>query len=292
MLSMTGYGKADIKKRKLAVAIELFSVNSRFLEFSFRMPKQLAFLEPRLKKLIASKIDRGKISVNLNYSDYGTGIDKLAINENLVGEIHKQLSSLKKKFKLAGEIELGHILGFQEIFKVDKSEDIEEIVWPVVETAANQAIKELINMRQIEGANLKKDLQMRLDSLTKLIAKIEKFAPQNVQLYRERLTKRIEELSINGGAINGARLEEEVTFQAERSDITEECVRFRSHLEQLKTALSEKDSIGKRLNFILQELNREANTIGSKGAGTSITKVVLDLKEEIEKMREQIQNIE
>jgi len=291
MYSMTGYGKADFKKKKLAVAIELFSVNSRFLEFGFRMPKHLAFLEPKLKKLIASKIDRGKITVSLNYSDYGTGIDKVVINENLAGEIHDQLLKLKKKFKLAGDIELGHILGFQEIFNVDKSGDIEDIVWPIVEVAAGRALDELIKMRGIEGANLKKDLSMRLKSLGKQISVIEKFAPQGVQIYREKLTKRIAELSVNG-EVNGNRLEEEVMFHAERSDITEECVRFRSHIDQFQSSLKEKASIGKRLNFILQELNREANTIGAKGAGTSITKVVLDLKEEIEKMREQIQNIE
>jgi uncharacterized protein (TIGR00255 family) len=291
MYSMTGYGKANITRKKLSASVELFSVNSRFLEFTFRLPKQLSFLEPKIKELISSRINRGKITVAVNYADYGTGIDQLVVNENMTDEIYVKLLKLKKKYKLSGEIDINHFLEFPDIFKIEKTENVEKVIWPVVKTAANKALTELIGMRSAEGNNLKKDLNKRLKILVRQITKIEKFAPENRNQYREKLAKRIEEV-LSDGTVNGKKLEEEVAFLAERSDITEECVRFRSHIDQFEDSLKNGKTIGKRLNFILQEFNREANTIAAKAGGSEISNVVLELKEEIEKMREQVQNIE
>lgn len=291
MLSMTGYGKAEYKKRKLSVSVEMSSVNSRYLEFVFRLPKQLSFLEPGLRELISSKMSRGKIAVSINYLDLGSGLEKLVVNESLADEIHTRLAALKKKYKLAGEIEVAHFLSVPEIFNVEKDEDIENVVWPIVKVATNGALKDLIKMRRAEGGNLKKDLVQRLNQLDKHIKKIEKLAPANIEVYREKLEKKIKDILIDY-TLNGNRLEEEVAYMAERADITEECVRFASHLKQFRETVEIGGSIGKRLNFLLQELNREANTVGAKAAGTEIPKIVLKLKEEIEKMREQVQNVE
>ncbi len=291
MHSMTGYGKAEKSRKDISVAVELFSVNSRFLEFTMRLPKQIMFLESKIKELIQSKISRGKITIVLNYEDRGLGVDRLVVNRNQVEEVHKTLSDLKKKYKLSGDIEIGHFISFPEIFRMEKAADIEGAIWPVMEKAIGGAADELVRMRKREGDNLKTDLDERLGFLSKRIEKINKLAPQNVEKYREKLTERVQKI-LGENSVDSKRMEEEVLFHAERSDITEECVRFESHIKLFKRALGKKEPIGKKLNFILQELNREANTIGAKAGGTEISHLVMELKEEIEKMREQVQNIE
>jgi len=291
MNSMTGYGKSFVKTRDLAVSVEISSVNNRFLEYSFRLPKQISFLESKFKELISSRLSRGKINLAVNYEDYGIGVDRLVVNAKLADEIYKQLAELKKKYKLVGEIEISHLINFHEVFRVEKSDDIEAQIWPPMQKAVEKALTDLISMRKREGANLKKDLAARLKLLNQKIKLVEQHAADNVKVYREKLAKRIEEV-LDNRTINGTRLEEEVVYMAERSDITEECVRFRSHLKQFADDLKKTGSLGKRLNFILQELNRETNTLGSKSANTEISHLVLGLKEEVEKMREQVQNIE
>lgn len=291
MHSMTGFGKADAKNKDLEVAVEVYSVNSRFLEYLFRLPKQLFFMEPKLKEHISKRVSRGKISLSINYTDFGSGLDKLIINETMAEELNRQLLKLKKKYKLSGEPEIKHFLQFPDIFRIEKAEDIEEKIWPVLIRAVDKALNGLIRMRKREGNNLKKDLTSRMTLLSDRINKVEKLAPQNVVEYREKLAGKIENV-LADGTINGNRLEEEVAFMAEKADITEECVRFKSHIKQFREALKAAEPVGKRLNFILQEFNREVNTIGSKAGHTEISNFVLELKEEIEKMREQVQNIE
>jgi len=291
MYSMTGFGKADYKSKELNVSVEVTSVNNRFLEYSIRIPKQLFFLEPRIKELIAARLNRGKINLTLNYEDNGIGIDRLVINKTLADELIRELKALKKKYKMGGEVELEEILAFPEIFRIEKSSTLEKKIWPTIDKAVNEALDGLVRMREKEGENLKKDIMKRVAQLAGDLEKIEKGAPEHLAIYRDKLTRRIAEV-LDGRTLDGARLEEEVAYFAERADITEECVRFRSHLHQLQEDLKEKGPVGKRLNFILQELNREANTIGSKASGTTIPALALQLKEEIEKIREQIQNIE
>ena len=291
MNSMTGFGRADHKTKNLAVAVEISSVNNRFLEYAFRLPRQLSFLEPKLKDLIGSSVDRGRLTVLVSYEDYGLGVDKAVLNSALAKDIHKHLLELKKKFRLSGEIEIGHFLLFQDLFKVERSENLEEKVWPVVKKAAQGALKNLIAMRQTEGNNLKKDITARIKILQKVIVKIQKLAGNNFEMFRSKMTARIEEL-LNKKDFDRARFEEEIAYLAERADISEECVRFDSHLSQFMDEISHDGMIGRRLNFILQELNREANTIGSKSANPDITHMVVELKEEIERIREQVQNIE
>ncbi len=291
MYSMTGFGKADYKGKELSLSVEITSVNNRFLEFSFRLPRQMQYLEPRVKELIASKINRGKINLVVNYEDNGFGIDRLTMNKVLADEVVNALADMKKKYKLAGDVEVGHLLSFPEIFKIEKISDLESRIWPFLSKVIDKALEGLIGMRRKEGESLRKDISPRLDILAKKIREVEAMAPEQLVIYRDKLSKRLME-ALDSRTLNGARLEEEVAFLAERADITEECVRFKSHLKQFYSDLKQKGSVGKRLNFILQELNREANTLGSKTADARVSRLALELKEEIEKMREQVQNIE
>ncbi|UCD17528.1 MAG: YicC family protein [Candidatus Zixiibacteriota bacterium] len=291
MYSMTGFGRADLKTKQIAISVEASSVNNRYLECIFRLPRQLAFLEPRLKELVCCKLQRGRINIAINYEDYGFGIDKVVLNKSLADDVIQQLASLKRRYKLSGEIDIGHFLAFPDLFKVAKAEDLEKKVWPLLKRAVTRAIDEMIAMRKREGANLKKDINSRLNVLLQRIGRIEKLANKNFEMYRDKLARRINEL-LNKPRIDQVRLEEEVAYMTERADISEECVRFISHLRQFQGDIRQKGAVGRRLNFILQELNREVNTIGAKSANPQISHLVVELKEEIERIREQVQNIE
>jgi uncharacterized protein (TIGR00255 family) len=291
MQSMTGYGKADLRNKSVGISVEISSVNNRFLEFGFRLPKQISFLEPKFKGLIASKVSRGKVNLVINYEDYGIGVDKLVVSRTLADEITRRAAELKKKYNLAGEIEVGHLLTFPDVFKVEKSEDIEAKIWPFMKTAVTRALNDLVLMRKKEGANLKGDLTERLKLLEDGIKKVAELCPDNVAAYREKLSQKLSEV-LSTNVPDEARLEEEIAYLAERCDITEESVRFMSHIKQFRASLRRSGPVGKRLNFLLQELNREANTIGAKAGSAKISHLVVELKEEIEKMREQVQNIE
>jgi len=291
MNSMTGYGKAYYQSKKQTIGVELSSVNNRFLEYAIRLPRELSSLEANVKELIGRKIQRGKINVSIAYEDYGSGINKLIFNKSLAKEIYTHLQTLKKSYKLSGEIDINHFLNFPEIFRVEKSNDVEEKIWPLLKKVISSALAELVAMRKKEGANLRKDISARLKRLLIYIGKIERISIFSKQEHRNRLVKRLDEL-LNKKMVDDIRLEEEIAYIVEKSDITEECVRFRSHIKQFQSTLKQTGSVGKKFNFILQELNRESNTIGSKTANTEIARITVELKEEIEKVREQIQNIE
>ncbi len=248
-------------------------------------------MEPRLKELVCGRLQRGRLNVTINYEDYGFGIDRVVLNRSLADDIHRQLLALKKRYKLSGEIEMGHFLAFPDLFKVAKAEDLEKKVWPYLQKATVKALDDLIAMRKREGANLKKDMTARLKVLREGIKKIGGLANKNFDMYRDKLSRRINEL-LDKPRIDKVRLEEEVAYMTERADISEECVRFASHLAQFKSDIAQTVAVGRRLNFILQELNREANTIGAKSANPEISHLVVELKEEIERIREQVQNIE
>ncbi len=291
MNSMTGYGKAYYRSKKQTIGVEISSVNNRFLEYGIRLPRELNSLEQNVKELIGKKIQRGKVNVSVVYEDYGSGINKLIFNKPLVKEIYTHLQTLKKSYKLSGEIDINHFLNFPEIFGVEKSNNVEGKIWPLLKKAISQALSELITMRKKEGANLKIDISARLKKLLAYIKKIEYLSKLNKQEHRDRLVKRLDEL-LNKKMVDEIRLEEEIAYIVEKSDITEECVRFKSHIRQFQSSLKQTGSVGKKINFILQELNRESNTIGSKAANTEIAHITVEMKEEIEKVREQIQNIE
>jgi len=291
ILSMTGYGKAEAVKLEFKVVVEISSVNNRFFEIQFRLPKFLSPLEPRLKEKILAKITRGKITCSLTWEENLPSSSYMKLNQEAAEIYYTIFRELKEKYNLRGELEVENFINLPDLIKVEKEEYDLEKAWETIAEVTEKAISELNSMRSSEGLNLSADLKSRIGKLDEALKKIEELASLNVESYRQRLQNKVSEL-LGGISLDEQRLAQEVAFMAERSDVTEECIRFRSHNQQFLSALEEEVPVGKRLTFLLQEMNREANTIGAKALSASISQWVIFLKEEIEKLREQVQNIE
>jgi uncharacterized protein (TIGR00255 family) len=291
ILSMTGYGKAETIDPEFKVTVEISSVNNRFCEIQFRLPKFLSPLESRLKEIVLSRISRGKISYNLTWEENIPMSSYTKLNEEAAEIYYKIFKQLKERYKLSGELEVRDFVNLPDLIKVEKEEYDLEKAWGTIAEVTEKALAGLNSMRSSEGLRLSADLQDRVKKLDEVIRKIEILSSQNVESYRERLRSRVSEL-LEEIRLDEQRLAQEVAFLAERSDVTEECIRLKSHNQQFFSALEEEAPVGKRLTFLLQEMNREANTIGAKALNSSISQLVIFLKEEIEKLREQVQNIE
>ncbi len=289
--SMTGYGRAELVREDVKASVEMSSVNNRFCEMQFRLPKFLSSLESKLKETILSTITRGKISYTLNWEESLPIVSYAKLNEDAADVYKSIMTQLKEKYGLTGEITVEHFLSLPDLIKVEKEEYDLDKAWEVVREVTLMALEEFNSMRKSEGARLASDLKQRVDSLEETISEIEELTPLNTNNYRKKLKARISEL-LADVVVDMQRIEQEVALMAEKSDVTEECVRFKSHNQQFLTALKEGGPVGKRLTFLLQEMNREANTIGSKASDARISQKVIFLKEEIEKIREQVQNIE
>lgn len=291
MNSMTGFGRAEVCRKDYRLQIELSSVNGRFLECIFRMPRILAGTESKVKEMVAGRISRGKITITVNLEESPSAVGAAAIDPAVAEAYWRQLKRLKKRLGLTGEIELKDVVAHPELLiNPDKGLD-EDRLWPDLSRLLGKALTELVHMRAREGRNLKRGMRRILTGIRKLVAAIEKQAPKNVNAYKKRLEKRVKDLG-RGIDLDPQRLAEEVTIYADRSDVTEECVRVRSHVKMFSETLDNAGDAGKRLNFILQEMGREANTIGSKSIDSRTATHAIALKEEIEKLREQTQNIE
>jgi uncharacterized protein (TIGR00255 family) len=291
MNSMTGFGRAETSRKDFRLSLELSSVNGRFLECIFRMPRNLAGLEAKIREIIAKKFVRGKITITVNLEESPTAAAQSLVNFNLAEGYYKQLVKLRKKLGIGGDIEIGQVIANPQLLINTNDRLHEDKIWPDLKKLVIKATNELQRMRQVEGRNLQKDIKYRLRNISRLIGKIEKQVPKNVIEYRNRLQRRIKELG-EGLELDPARLSEEITIYADRSDLTEECVRLTSHLAMFSAAIKSPTDIGKKLNFILQEMGREANTISSKSLSGKTSNFAIDMKEEIEKLREQVQNIE
>jgi len=291
ILSMTGYGKAEAIGPEFKVMVEISSVNNRFCEIQFRLPKFLSSLESKLKEKILGKITRGKITYSLTWEENLPLSSYVKLNEEAAEVYYIIFKQLKEKYNLSGELEVEDFVNLPDLIKMEKEEYDLDKTWEVISEVTEKALSELNSMRSSEGSSLSTDLRNRVESLDKALKKVEKLASQNVESYRLRLQSRISEL-IGEMNLDEQRLAQEVALLAERSDVTEECIRFKSHNQQFRSALEEEVPVGKRLTFLLQEMNREANTIGSKALSAPISQLVIFLKEEIEKIREQVQNIE
>jgi uncharacterized protein (TIGR00255 family) len=289
--SMTGYGRAELVEENLKATVEISSVNNRFCEIQFRLPKQLSPLESKLKEMILSTISRGKISFSLNWEETSAVASYAKLNEEAADVYFNIMKQLKERYGLAGDVRLDQFFNLPDLVKVEKEEPDLERAWQVVSEVTRRALEEFNRMRKAEGARLAQDLKKRVAGLEKTIPKIEKLTPNSIDNYRKKLKTKITEL-LDGMVVDQHRIELEVALMAEKCDVTEECVRFKSHNHQFLSALKEDGPVGKRLTFLLQEMNREANTIGSKAADAEISQRVIFLKEEIEKIREQVQNIE
>ncbi len=289
--SMTGFGKGEASAKGVTFSVELRSVNNRFLEISTRAPKTISQRENEIKDIIRSKISRGKISLNAAKEDGSDNELAVSVDKKRVKEIHAVLEQLRKTTKIKEPVALEHLLHFSEIFETKEVEE-DETEWKVFQQALTKAVSSLKTMREKEGAELARDSKERVQKINKHIDTVEQLSKKRIPEERKRLTEKVMLLVEDKSIINTQRLELEIALLSEKLDVTEECVRFRSHNKFFLEALQSKESEGRKLNFLIQEMNREANTIGSKCNDVEIAHIVVGIKEELEKIREQLQNIE
>lgn len=289
--SMTGYGRAQELRNGRDITVEFRSVNHRYFEFSARVPRAYGYLEEKLKGLAQGSASRGKVEVAVLIQTVDSPDSQVAVNTALAREYVEALRGLGAELGLTDDLSLTAISRFGEIFTLKKSPDDEERIWADVSAVAQAAAARFVEMRQTEGRRLREDILGRLCTIEEKVAVVEERSPQTVAEYRAKLTARMEELLGKSG-VEEQRILAEAAIVADRWAVDEETVRLRSHIAQLRTILDTPEAVGRKLDFLVQEMNREANTIGSKAQDIEIARVVVDIKAEIEKIREQIQNIE
>ena len=289
--SMTGYGRAQELRNGRDITVEFRSVNHRYFEFSARVPRAYGYLEEKLKGLAQGSASRGKVEVAVLIQTVDSPDSQVAVNTALAREYVEALRGLGAELGLTDDLSLTAISRFGEIFTLKKSPDDEERIWADVSAVAQAAAARFVEMRQTEGRRLREDILGRLCTIEEKVAVVEERSPQTVAEYRAKLTARMEELLGKSG-VEEQRILAEAAIVADRWAVDEETVRLRSHIAQLRTILDTPEAVGRKLDFLVQEMNREANTIGSKAQDVAIAQVVVDIKSEIEKIREQIQNIE
>lgn len=289
--SMTGYGRVVALLDGRNIAVEAKSVNHRFLEISLRTPSALFPLEMEYKKKIGERFKRGRIDVSIRLEGEGADTSKVNLNLEIAHNYFDVLNRLQDEFHFQEPITLKSLTGFRDIFSPPSETELSPDFLSQVEKTLQEALSMLVNMRQDEGMALYSDMQMRLKVITEIMETIRLRAPQVVLEYQKRLADRIKELTA-GLALDDARLAQEVAIMADRCDITEELVRMQSHINQFEALLQSEDAEGKKIDFLLQEMNREINTIGSKSNDAEITRQVIEAKSELGKVREQAQNIE
>lgn len=289
---MTGFGRGAVSAKNFAVSVEIKTVNNRYLDLNLRLANELQTLESNLKRLISSRISRGRVDVFINYEQTSDVVYEL--NRPIISGYLSALKQMRKEFDLSGEPDMNYIARLPNAL-LAKAENLGADFVEEVEKACSFALDELEQMRQIEGETLKKELEFRLSEIENLLPPIEAESENVAEEYRRRLNKKIENLLAKSDSqieLDQARLAQEVAYLAEKSDISEEITRLKSHIEQFRAIMNEEKEVGKRLDFLTQELNREANTIASKTNNLTIKEAALAIKSEIEKIREQAQNVE
>lgn len=289
--SMTGFGRSEVKKNGNTISVEIRSLNHRFLDVDVRVPKDLGIYEQEIKDLVGSELRRGRISVAITVKGEDLSGPSPTLDKARIANYLELLRELQQELQLDGGIKLEQILSLPDVITYDIETEVDEGIWETVQDAVEQALQDLKKMRLREGEEIKKDLVERIRSMDEVVEKVEAHTSGRAEELMQKMQTRITEMVQNQDLDEG-RLEMEVAILAEKMDVTEECTRFRSHntlfLELLENGVSE----GRKLNFLLQEMHREANTIGAKANDAQIAHWVVDFKDEIEKLREQVQNIE
>jgi uncharacterized protein (TIGR00255 family) len=293
MKSMTGYGRGECAQEGFKITVELSSVNRKQVEVSLTLPRELEMLEPQVRDAINRQVARGRVNarVTLHAAENKLSARK-HINEPLAKAYAAELARLAKHLKLSGEVTLDQVLRAPGVFQTDEELADGENLWPAVEKALNQALTALLKMREREGAYLSKDLTARIGVMHTAVDKVQKQAPTTAENYRQNLLARIKSAGIENLAPDDERLLKEIVLFADRSDISEELTRLQSHFQQFEDCRKAKEPVGRTLDFLAQEMNREINTIGSKANDAVISREVVILKAELEKFREQAQNVE
>ena len=288
--SMTGYGVGRVKAKDGECLVEIKSLNNKYCDVNIKNNFQSLEIEQKIEKLIKNRVSRGKINILIKVENYGLTEEKIILNEDVAGSYYKNLKALKKKYKLKDEIGIDSMLKFKDIFKIVKEEESAKI-WPLVEKATNLALDSLLKMRAREGKVLVADIRKRVKKIQKLIDKIEKYSKSSPLDYKDKFLSKIKNLT-DGLNVDEGRIELEAAIFAEKTDITEEITRLKSHLIQFDDLLNSEESVGRKMDFLTQEINREVNTIGSKTNDIEVTSLVVLVKSELEKIREQARNIE
>ena len=289
--SMTGFGRCEIQKEARKFTVELKSVNHRYLDVSIRMPKKLNFFETSIRTLLKSYANRGKVDIFITYEDLSQTQVSVKYNSAIAAEYLKYLKQMEEEFGLENDIRVSTLSRYPEVFTMEEQSEDEEELWNGLKEALEGAFTQFVETRTAEGANLKKDILAKLDVLTEQISFIEERSPQIVAEYRAKLEDKMKEL-LADTQIEESRIAAEVILFADKICTDEEVVRLKSHIQHMRNTLDEKEGIGRKLDFIAQEMNREANTILSKANDLEVSDRAIGLKTEIEKIREQIQNIE
>ena len=289
--SMTGFGRSEIVKGNRKISVEIKSVNHRYLEAGIKMPKKLNVFESRMRDLLKKYATRGKIDIFINYEDDSESQVNLKFNQNIADEYMAIFNNMSEKYNLKNDMTVGGLARFPEVITMDEVQEDEEELWHFIEEAMKAALEQFVNTRILEGENLKKDLLGKLDHMEELDAFVEKRSPEIMKEYRSKLESKVKEL-LGDTTIDESRIATEVIIYADKICVDEETVRLRSHIEHARKCLNEDGGIGRKMDFIAQEMNREANTTLSKANDIEISNAAIDLKTEIEKVREQIQNIE
>ncbi len=289
--SMTGFGRCEIAKVERKITVEMKAVNHRYCDLTIKMPKKLNFFEAGIRNLLKQYIGRGKVDVFITYEDYTENNVCVKYNADLAREYYTNLEKISKEFDLENDVRVSVLSRYPEVLTLEEQTIDEKALWELVEEAVRTAAGKFVETRIAEGENLKRDIIAKLDHMLRLVEYIETRSPEIVTEYRNKLLAKVAEL-LGDTKIDESVLATEVTIFADKICVDEETVRLRSHVLNMKDTLNESDNIGRKLDFIAQEMNREANTILSKASDLEVTNKAIDLKTEIEKVREQIQNIE
>lgn len=290
--SMTGFGRCEVQEESRKFTVEMKSVNHRYLDANIRMPKKLNFFETAIRSLLKQSVQRGKVDIFITYEDLSEQQVSLKYNEVLAAEYLSYFEKMQEKFSLENDIRVSTLSRYPEVLTMEEQAVDEEELWKGLKKALDGAIRQFVETRTSEGEHLREDLIEKLDNMLKLVGCIEERSPQIIAEYRDKLETKVKEL-LTDTQMEDSRIAAEVVIFADKICTDEEVVRLRSHIVHMKDTLVSDDSgIGRKLDFIAQEMNREANTILSKANDLEISNIGIELKTEIEKVREQIQNIE
>lgn len=289
--SMTGFGRAVKEIDGYVITVELKSVNHRYFEFSSRIPRQYGFLDEKLKSYVNTRVSRGKVECFVTIDALNTDSADVVVNNTLADAYVKALKNIAATYDLKEDFGASTISRFQDVLVVRKAEEDEDKLWSYVKEVTDEAIDKFIAMRTTEGAKMRDDVYSRGQFILECVSFIEERSPQTVKEYNEKLVERVHEI-IGDVSLDEARIIQEVAIYADKVAVAEETVRLRSHIDQLNTFINSDEPVGRKMDFLVQEINRETNTIGSKANDVDIARKVVDIKAEVEKIREQIQNIE
>lgn len=288
---MTGFGRSEVINEDRKIVVELKAVNHRYCDVNIKLPKRLFFLESAIRNFLKDYIERGKVDIFITYEDYADSNVCVKYNREIAGEYVKYLREMSKEFGLDPDIKASVIGKFPEVFSMEEHEQNQEFIWENLRVVLEDAVKRFVETRVTEGEHLRTDLFGKLDDMDKLVDVIEEYSPKLIEEYKEKLMEKVSELMANN-QIDSQRIAAEVTIYADKICVDEEIVRLKSHITKTRDILAGGGSVGRKLDFIAQEMNREANTILSKSNSLYISEIGIDLKATIEKVREQIQNIE